>query len=251
MAKTQPIGDWIRSNRIANEMTQNDLAKKLGRVGMSISYWENGKGQPNDEDMRVLTKLFGARTKGTPAQLEEDSFGAWLRRELKRRDMTLQELSDASGVGIANLSLIQTGKIQRPQRKTIERIESVLKRGSMAKDQGPPEPPPQLSETAGEDLAIGEWLEVGKEDKENWPTLPGIYILYDVAKRPTYVGKGKNIRDRLRDHSSRGWWLAGPTVETIAYIVVKDEKLRSRLEELFITFANGNILVNKNLVERD
>ena len=232
-------------------MTQSDLAKKLNRVSMSISYWENGKGQPNDDDMRVLTKLFGQRTEQASQPIEEDSFGAWLRRELKRSNMTLQELSDQSGVGVANLSLIQTGKILRPQRKTIERIERVLKKGSTSKDQAPPEAPPEFSETAGLELAVGEWQEVGKLETDNWPTSPGVYILYDVAKRPTYVGKGKNIRDRLRDHSTRGWWLAGPTVQTIAYIIVKDEKLRSRLEELFITFANGNILVNKNLVERD
>ncbi len=244
MAKTQSIGDWIRSNRIANDMTQSDLAKKLNRVGMSISYWENGKGQPNDADMDILKKLFGPVSKEQPL-LEEDSFGAWLRRELKRRNMTLQELSDASGVGMATISLIQTGKIQRPQSKTIGRIEGVLQSGPRVKDQAPPEAPPDLSDAAGENLAIGEWQQIAIKDVSSWPSAPGVYILYDRAGRLTYVGQGQNIRNRLREHEGKKWWVAGSTVETAAYVEVKDVKLRPRLEVLFITFANKNILVNK------
>lgn len=249
MAKTQPIGDWIRNNRIANEMTQDELAIQLGCSGMTVSNMERGKRDPDADDMRKLQKLFGSAAEQSPL-LEEDSFGAWLRRELKRRNMTLQELSDKSGVTMTTISLIQTGKIQRPQRKTIDKIEGVLKAGPKVKDQAPPEEPPELSSTTSEKLAIGVWQDFVIEDVDSWPTSPGVYILYDVSKRPTYVGKSQNIRNRLREHKRQKWWV-DETVVTAAYIEVKDVNLRSRLEEILITFANGNILVNKNLVERD
>ena len=217
---------------------------------MTISNWERGKGKPDDDSLKRLIKLFGPIGEEGTA-VEEDSFGAWLRRELKQRDMTLQQLSDATGVSIATISLIQTGKIQRPQRRTIDRIEAVLKKGARKNDQAPMEAPPELSEVAGVNLPIGEWQEIAIEDEGSWPSTAGVYILYDIARRLTYVGKSQNIRSRLREHEEKKWWVKGRTVVTAAYIEVKDPKLRSRLEELLITFANGNILVNKNLVDRD
>jgi transcriptional regulator with XRE-family HTH domain len=55
------LADW----RHQREMTQAELADKLGMSDRSITRWESGEGQPGPHARKLLTKLTGA----TPEQL--------------------------------------------------------------------------------------------------------------------------------------------------------------------------------------
>ncbi len=52
------IGKFIRDLRTKNNLTQNDLAEKLGVSNMAVSKWENGKNIPDIEILMMISKLF-------------------------------------------------------------------------------------------------------------------------------------------------------------------------------------------------
>lgn len=52
------ISDTIKSLRKKNNMSQEELAEKLGVSRQSVSLWETGQSQPTIENIVVLTKIF-------------------------------------------------------------------------------------------------------------------------------------------------------------------------------------------------
>ena len=52
------LSDNIRNLRKSNNMSQDDLAEKLGVSRQSVSLWENGQTQPTVENIIALTKIF-------------------------------------------------------------------------------------------------------------------------------------------------------------------------------------------------
>ena len=82
-------------------------------------------------------------------------------------------------------------------------------------------------------------------EKNSWPKVPGVYVLYDIAERPTYIGKSENkISQRIHDHHSRNWF-ARPFVQSGSYVKVTDKALCKRLEQTLIRFLKSNAIVNK------
>ena len=55
---THMIADNIRNYRKANNMSQDELAEKLGVSRQSISLWENGQTQPTLDNIVALAKIF-------------------------------------------------------------------------------------------------------------------------------------------------------------------------------------------------
>lgn len=53
------LSDNIRSLRKKNNMSQDELAEKLGVSRQSVSLWENGQTQPTVDNIIAMTKLFG------------------------------------------------------------------------------------------------------------------------------------------------------------------------------------------------
>lgn len=49
--------DKIIKYRIANAMTQDDLARKLGVSKYTISRWENGKGTPKNKVIQSILDI--------------------------------------------------------------------------------------------------------------------------------------------------------------------------------------------------
>ena len=86
-------------------------------------------------------------------------------------------------------------------------------------------------------------------DEENLPQVAGVYVLYDVAERPLYVGQGNNIKDRICAHSEK-FWFKKPIVETGAYIEIGDAELRRQVETLLIKFLKSNAVLNDKGVDR-
>ncbi len=52
------IGEAIKSNRLAQHMTQKQLAAKIGATHAAISYWENGVNIPNVRDCWKIADVF-------------------------------------------------------------------------------------------------------------------------------------------------------------------------------------------------
>ena len=48
----------IKSERLKNNFTQEDLAEKIFVSRQTISSWENGRSLPNYENLVLLSKLF-------------------------------------------------------------------------------------------------------------------------------------------------------------------------------------------------
>ena len=48
----------IKQLRIDNNLTQKDIAEKLGMTPTGISYWESGNAVPNYETLKKLADLF-------------------------------------------------------------------------------------------------------------------------------------------------------------------------------------------------
>ncbi|MBO5125982.1 MAG: helix-turn-helix transcriptional regulator, partial [Clostridia bacterium] len=56
------IGYNIRTLRRAADMTQDELAVKLGVTFQTVSRWENGGSYPDIELLPVLADIFGVTT---------------------------------------------------------------------------------------------------------------------------------------------------------------------------------------------
>jgi hypothetical protein len=54
----------------------------------------------------------------------------------------------------------------------------------------------RYSQGAGQ-IGIGELIEFNPHDPKDYPTVGGIYVLYDISDRPLYIGQGMSIDKRL------------------------------------------------------
>lgn len=261
MARDKSIADWIRSKRQESGLSQDALAKHVGCSGMTIGNWENGKTTPNEASVKELEQVLGPHT-SAEGGAEGQDFGNWLRTERTALGVTQQQLADAAVVNAVTISIIELGKIRRPQRDTVRRLEVALGKQypgrlpSKKPDQTqatsePKGSPVQLEEEWSDEVevGIGPFIEFNPYAEEELPDEPGIYVLYDISERPIYVGKAQNIRSRIKDHD-RGFYFKKPIVETAAYIRVDNGQLRNRLEQVLIKFMKSNAVLNKQHVER-
>ena len=74
-------------------------------------------------------------------------------------------------------------------------------------------------------------------------------MLYDISERPVYVGEGRDVRSRIKEHEEK-FWFKQPIVESASWIKIKDSKLRSQIEKLLIKFLKSNAVLNKQNVDR-
>jgi hypothetical protein len=98
-------------------------------------------------------------------------------------------------------------------------------------------------------MGVGEMTEFDPYDTSKFPTVAGIYVLYDICKRPLYVGQGRSIDRRLRVHHDK-FWFKSPIVESAAYVRIDNRVLRESVETLLIKFLKSNAVINKRFVER-
>ncbi len=136
----EEIGRIIKESRISAELTQSQVAKKLGRPQQTIASWENGKSQPDANTLFELFQVLGRSvdeafgfTKSAPPLSGEalkvardyDRLMSWqkeivryniehyqisnrfLHENLKifreKRNLTQQELSEKSGVPLERI----------------------------------------------------------------------------------------------------------------------------------------------------
>lgn len=234
----------LRERRLANALSQADLAKRLSVSQALISQWESGKAKPSNNQFDRLNEILGQLTSASEIATEAESqtpIAAWLSRSLAKNDLTATELAARAKVSTPTIYNILAGRAQNPQSKTITALEKALDDKFESRK--------EVSE-ASQISGIGELIDFNPYEKDEIPSRPGVYVLYDISQRPIYVGKARKISDRLRDHSDR-FWYKRPLVETGAYVEVSDEKLRSQIETVLIQFLKNNAVINKQKTVRE
>ena len=108
----------------------------------------------------------------------------------------------------------------------------------------------EQAEQEAEIKGLGSIQEFDPMDEQEWPTEPGVYVLYDISDRPIYIGMSGNIKRRLKNHEQK-FWYKRPVVDTAAYIKIIDENLRTQIESILIKFLRSYAILNKQQIERD
>ena len=230
-----------------NGLTQGDLAGKVGVAQPTISNWESGKIQPDEKQKARLESILGsadASTTGTAVSPGGPTIaGSWLSKARERAALTPAQLAELAGVSIPTIYSIESGRAQFPRRRTIQALEKAL---GVSFD---PESARELRE-ASEIEGLGDFEDFDPYNEKDWPTTSGVYVFYDSSDRPVYVGHGKNIATRIRDHEEK-FWFKRPIVDNASFVPIGNETLRKQVESVLIKFLKSNAVLNYQLVERD
>ena len=248
-----PFGKRMRGARNKNGWTQAELGKKLGVSQGAIWNWETGIVVPDrNQKVRICDVLGLDRSEsenggagqvtGQSAKEGPSAFGSWLNRTRVEKGLSVADLAARAEVSVPAIYNIESGRIENPRGETIRRLEQAL-----GKDL-PAETKKEIREEATVE-GVGEFFEFDPHNKNDWPDVPGIYVLYDVSERPIYVGQGSGIKKRIQDHEEK-FWFKTHIVSTAAYIKVDDGPLRKKIETILIRFLKRNAVINKQNVER-
>lgn len=243
-----PRGAQLKQARLAKDLTQDALAKLVGTLQHNISLWENAKGTPSEEQLKMLTEQLGPfidedDMEDAPHRTE---LGLWLKHQIetkKEAGENLQTIAAACGLSVPTLySLMNSENVAR-QKGTLDKLQRYF--GLIPKEV-------QEEATAARALgALGEYSLFNPHNEEEWPPGPGVYVLYDTYRRPTYIGKSrKSISGRLKDHSTR-FWFRRPLVEEGAFVFANDEKLIGDIEDLLIKVMGSLAVINDRGTLRD
>jgi len=233
------FGKKIQSARVRAALTQRELAKRTGFAQPTVSQWETGWSQPSDDAIAKLEKVLGplrdqpgGEDDGAEAEGGQSAIGAWVNKLRQEKGWSVAELAAKAGLSLLAIYRIESGQTENPRKETLAKIQKAL--GATLER--------EAQEVVREDATIeglGELVDFDPNDLDDRPDVPGVYVLYDISKRPIYVGMSDSIRNRLRDHSEK-FWFKRPIVETGSYIEIRDAKLRRQLETLLIKFLKSS-----------
>lgn len=88
------LSDNIRNYRKENNLSQDELAEKLGVSRQSISLWENGQTQPTVDNIIALAKIFNI----TADELLESYDGARTFQEAPGRSEKKERCADCGNI---------------------------------------------------------------------------------------------------------------------------------------------------------
>jgi transcriptional regulator with XRE-family HTH domain len=249
------FGERMRRGRIQNAWSQAEIAEKLGVTQATISNWEIGRSTPDREQKDRIREVLGLHASESTAKngqpdaadhAEERSgpsaFGSWLNRVRLEKGLSVAEVASKAGVSAPAIYNLESGRIENPRNETVRRLEQALGK------ELPAETKKEIRDDATVE-GVGEFFDFDPHDRENWPDVPGIYVLYDISERPIYVGQGSSIRKRIQDHEEK-FWFKSPIVSTAAYIKIDENGLRKKIETILIRFLKKNAVINKQNVER-
>lgn len=243
--------------------TQSRIAEVLGTSQPTISHWIRTGVVPPDfvEAVRKLRAELreSEATDGEKPQLPSPTaqrsavYGDWLRGELERRHTNAVELAARSGIGINTIVALLEGRTERPQQRTRQLIERTLQASAPAEGAPVIERPPESE----------PWYYIGlpwtREEIDQVPDEPGVYIIHDRLGRPAYVGvayKGAGgIRARLKKHDELRWTADRRVASSFSYALATrmpsgdPSSLARALETLLIKFMGNAILINERTVE--
>jgi transcriptional regulator with XRE-family HTH domain len=227
----------IKEKRIALAMSQASLSEKTGIAQPTISLFENGRQRPTAEQLEKIKAILGEEDEATGSPL-----AAWLSSARTRKGMSVPELAKKAGVTPPSIYKIESGATLNIHDKTRKKLEKALG------DSMDEEVVEEIEKNSK--IGLGKFLDFDPHSESDRPTKSGIYVLYDISERPIYVGEGKNIRKRIKDHQDK-FWFKRPIVESASWIEIEDEKQRKNVEELLIRFLKSNAVINKQHVERN
>ena len=230
------VSSWMKTNREKSGLTQTQFADKLGVYQPQVSNWERGTALPSREMLRNMSAIFGVEPDKIPGIME---LGTWLRRTRDKLGLTQGQLAQKAGISPITISFIETGQTESPQVSTLKRLEKVL--GKL---------PSNLDKEVKEERTIEELEFLGPFPVNAWQEnvgedrIPCIYVFYDELKRPVRIGETEDIRRRLKEYEQNYWWFRPPTVETFAYVIIKDPEFRHKTEKLMIKLVGENAIFN-------
>ncbi|MFT3937358.1 helix-turn-helix domain-containing protein [Rhodopseudomonas sp.] len=247
MAKTE-LSENLRRARLAAALSQVELAKKVGVAQPTISTWENGTSRPDSNSVKKLERILGSFVPRANADRmsigapEIGAFGAWLQKARVAAEVSIPELAALTDLSLATIYNIESGRSPNPQTETRRRLEKALNQ----------EVPKDVANEAADEQnvpGIGTLLNFDPHNMDQLPSLPGVYVFYDISDRPVYIGKGDNIALRVRSHQEKKWFVR-PIVENGSYVEIKEAKLRHSVEQVLIKFLKSNAIINKQSVDR-
>ena len=237
------LGTRIRRLRLKHPYTQGEVESKIGISSGMVSHWERGTRKPSPENLKKLEHLLGPLDTAIDFDGE---FGRWLDKEIKTRSINRNELARLSGIHWGTIDNILAGKVTSPRGETMRKLAGAL--GRSEKESVGSEVIEE-TERSNEIPGLGSFEEFSPYEEGEIPDCAGVYVLYDAAERPIYVGKSKKISRRLKDHQDK-FWFKEPIVKQAAYIEVPEADLRGRLEQILIKFLKKNVVVNIHHVDR-
>ena len=246
--KSLSWGDKIKQSRLGLELSVQDFAIIIGKTPQTVYNWEGEKNIPSENDKTDVEKKIEKYELLLQKEYrqEDNSWAAWLRKNREKNNMTVRNLSEKSNVSIPTIYNIENGKILYPQENTIIKLSETLNIGDNDKiNQATSQP--QTVDQIGE--GIGALADFSAHSEDEWPNCSGVYVFYDIAERPIYVGQSENIKKRLRDHADK-FWFKRPIVELASYIEISDKKLRTQIEQILIKFLKSNAIINKRDVDK-
>lgn len=231
----------LREARIRAGLSQDELARKIAVTQATVSNWERGKGGPSDQQLKALAMVLDLSSSENGAA-DASPLAAWLTKARSAKDWSIPELANKAGLTPPAVYRIESGVTRNLRAATRKKLEKAL---------GIQVPEDTAAEVAEEAKVqgLGSLEDFDPHIDSDRPTEPGIYVLYDISERPVYVGEGKNVRKRIKDHEEK-FWFRPPIVETASWIKVEGDELRVQIETLMIKFLKSNAVINKQNVER-
>jgi transcriptional regulator with XRE-family HTH domain len=235
--------DLLRGRKKAG-LSQAELGDIVGVSQGTISNWEKDKSAPNQQQLVVLNRAFVAPesvAKDSP-EASDSRYGDWVADARRRKGFNRRELAALTGISAVQIYNIETGKTVNPRLQTRASLEKRLG--------GEPKEISEAVDEASEIEGVGRFTDFDPHDEEEFPSEPGIYVFYDIADRPIYVGQSGDIRRRIRTDHVEKFWFKAPIVQTASYVRVEDKELRGQMERTLIKFLKSNAVLNKNYVDR-
>jgi transcriptional regulator with XRE-family HTH domain len=237
--KVSKFGKWLRQTREEHEITGRAVAEQAGISSTAISHIETGRIQNPTADTQSAIKsaveylLSGGISK----------FGQWLKIARDNAGLSANQLSQQVGISPQSIYNIENGKTLNPSLATRQKIETAL---GVSAPENTTKEDNELQSVEG----LGSLQDFDPHAFDLIPPEPGVYVLYDISDRPIYVGRSKNIKKRLIQHSN-AFWYKKPIVVSASYIKISQDELRNQIEEIMIKFLKTNAVINKSYVDRN
>lgn len=160
------IAKRLRLKRLEANLSQTEVAMKVGVSQVQISNWENGKGAPNEMQLVQLNSLLGPLVGSEDSSVSSDvsPFGVWLSRVRSKLNLTPAEVAVKAGVSIPTIYNLESGRSDNPQKATIEKITRAL-------GESPSEETVQATEAAAEIEGVGNLVDFDPQDDANFPSV--------------------------------------------------------------------------------
>lgn len=231
----------LREARIRAGLSQGELAEKLGAAQPTISNWEREKGEPSEEQKKILRIVLDLG-EGKNSVADASPLAAWLTKARSVKGWSVPEVAHAAGLTPPAVYRIESGVTRNLREATRKKLEKAL--GFSI----PEDTAKELAQEA-EVQGLGALEDFDPHLDSDRPSDSGVYVLYDISERPIYVGEGGNVRKRIKDHEDK-FWFKRPIVVSASWIKVEDPTLRNQIETLLIKFLKSNAVINKQNVER-